>query len=279
MPIRYNRSMKLTENIQKAKQLLEEADAIFITAGAGMGVDSGLPDFRGVEGFWNAYPKAKELGLQFEEMANPEWFESDPKLAWAFYGHRLHLYRDTVPHNGFKQLLMSNTKKYGSFVFTSNVDGQFQKAGFSEEKVLECHGSIHHLQCMDNCQGMLWSSDDTFVEVEEGFKAKEPLPSCPFCGAMARPNILMFGDYGWEYARTDGQRERLSLWIDKLEREGAKLAIVEMGAGTAVPTVRNTSEQIAGRFGVPLIRINPRESFGAVIELPLGAVEALSNII
>ncbi len=110
--------MKLTENIQKAKQLLEEADAIFITAGAGMGVDSGLPDFRGVEGFWNAYPKAKELGLQFEEMANPEWFESDPKLAWAFYGHRLHLYRDTVPHNGFKQLLnLSNTKKYGSFVF------------------------------------------------------------------------------------------------------------------------------------------------------------------
>ena len=280
MPIRYNRSMKLTENIQKAKQLLEEADAIFITAGAGMGVDSGLPDFRGVEGFWNAYPKAKELGLQFEEMANPEWFESDPKLAWAFYGHRLHLYRDTVPHNGFKQLLnLSNTKKYGSFVFTSNVDGQFQKAGFSEERVMECHGSIHHLQCIDNCQGMLWSSEDTFIEVEEGFKAKEPLPSCSFCGAMARPNILMFGDYGWEYARTDGQRERLSLWIDKLEREGAKLAIVEMGAGTAVPTVRNTSEQIAQRFGVPLIRINPRESFGAAIELPLGAVEALSNII
>jgi len=272
--------MNIQENLQKAKQLLEEADAIFITAGAGMGVDSGLPDFRGVEGFWNAYPKAKELGLRFEEMANPEWFESDPKLAWAFYGHRLHLYRDTVPHEGFRKLLeLSNTKKYGAYVFTSNVDGQFQKSGFSDDTVMECHGSIHHMQCIDNCQGMLWSSDDTFIEIEEGFKAKEPLPSCPFCDGMARPNILMFGDYNWEYARTDGQRERLTHWIAKLESEDAKLAIVEMGAGTAVPTVRNTSEQIAQRFGVPLIRINPRESFGAEVELPMGANEALENII
>ncbi len=272
--------MQLTENIQKAKQLLEDADALFITAGAGMGVDSGLPDFRGAEGFWHAYPKAKELGLQFEELANPEWFESDPKLAWAFYGHRLHLYRDTVPHEGFKKLLdLSNTKKYGAYVFTSNVDGQFQKAGFSEDHVMECHGSIHHMQCVNNCQGMLWSANDTFIEIEEGFKAKEPLPACPFCGAMARPNILMFGDYGWEYARTDGQRERLSIWLGKLEAEDAKLAIVEMGAGTVVPTVRNTSDQIAQKFGIPLIRINPRESFGAAIELPMGAVEALSYII
>ena len=95
---------------------------------------------------------------------------------------------------------------------------------------------------------------------------------------MARPNILMFGDFGWEYARTNGQRERLSSWMDKLEAEGAKLAIVEMGAGTAVPTVRNTSEQIAKRFNTPLIRINPRESFDAEIELPMGAVEALNGI-
>jgi len=243
--------MNITENLQKAKQLLEEADAVFITAGAGMGVDSGLPDFRGVEGFWNAYPKAKELGLQFEDMANPEWFESDPELAWAFYGHRLHLYRDTVPHEGFKKLLeLSNTKKYGAFVFTSNVDGQFQKAGFLDERVMECHGSIHNLQCIDNCEGMLWSSDDTVIEIEEGFKAKEPLPSCPFCGAMARPNILM---------------------LDKIEEEGGKLTIVEIGAGTSVPTVRNTSDQIAKRFDVHLIRINPRESFGAEIELPMEA--------
>ena len=271
---------ELTENLKKAKQILEDADALFITAGAGMGVDSGLPDFRGVEGFWQAYPKAKELGLKFEEMANPEWFESDPQLAWAFYGHRLHLYRDTVPHEGFKKLLtLSNTKKYKSFIFTSNVDCQFQKAGFEEERVMECHGSIHHLQCIHNCQSKLWSSNDTIIEIEEGFRAKEPLPACPHCSTMARPNILMFGDFGWEYSRTNTQRERLVSWMDTIEAEGGKLAIVELGAGTSVPTVRNTSEQIAKRFAVPLIRINPRESFAADIALPMGAVEALKHII
>ena len=271
--------MDLDTSLKQAKAVLEVCDAIFITAGAGMGVDSGLPDFRGVEGFWNAYPKAKELGLRFEEMANPEWFESDPKLAWAFYGHRLHIYRDTVPHEGFTKLLdFSNTKKYGAHIFTSNVDGQFQKAGFEDAHIMECHGSIHYLQCSNNCQGKIWSSEDTFIEIGEGFQAKEPLPSCPICGAMARPNILMFGDFGWEYSRTDAQRDRLTAWLDRLERENAKLAIVEMGAGTAVPTVRHTSEQIAQRFDVPLIRINPRESFGAEIELPMGAVEALRQI-
>jgi NAD-dependent SIR2 family protein deacetylase len=144
---------------------------------------------------------------------------------------------------------------------------------------MECHGSIHYLQCSDNCQGKLWSADDTSIEIEEGFKAKEPLPKCPHCTAIARPNILMFGDYSWQYTRTEAQKDRLTAWMDKLEVEGAKLAIVEIGAGTAVPTVRHTSEQIAKRFGVPLIRINPRESFGAEIALPMGAVEALNQII
>ena len=55
-------------------------------SGAGMGVDSGLPDFRGQHGFWRAYPAIAGLGLSFEEMANPAWFKRDPHLAWAFYG-------------------------------------------------------------------------------------------------------------------------------------------------------------------------------------------------
>ena len=272
--------MHIKQNLERAKQQLQECDAIFITAGAGMGVNSGLPDFRSADGFWKAYPKAKELGLKFEEMANPEWFETDPELAWAFYGHRLHLYRDTEPHEGFKKLLdLSRNKKYGAFIFTSNVDGQFQKAGFREEQVMECHGSIHHLQCIDDCSAKLWSANNTSIKIEEGFKAKKPLPSCSNCARVARPNILMFGDFGWNYSRTNTQRDRLKTWMATLEKNDAKLAIVEIGAGTAVPTVRNTSEQIAKNFDVPLIRINPRESFGAEIGLNMGAVEALSNIV
>ena len=101
----------MEKDIQRAKDILKSADAILITAGAGMGVDSGLPDFRGTQGFWNAYPKAKEMGLNFEGMANPRWFVKNPNLAWAFYGHRLHQYRDTIPHDGFKKLLDLSKKK------------------------------------------------------------------------------------------------------------------------------------------------------------------------
>jgi len=267
-------------NIKHAAKLLLEADALLITAGAGMGVDSGLPDFRGVEGFWRAYPKVKQLGLHFEEMANPQWFEKDPQLAWAFYGHRLHLYRETTPHKGFSLLKeLAKKKTYGGFVFTSNVDGQFQKAGFNEDCIMECHGSIHHLQCTRDCQGKIWSAEDVQIEISEDFRAQEPLPRCPDCGAMVRPNILMFGDWEWESRRTDMQSRRLRQWLAKLEDAGAKLAVVEMGAGTAVPTVRRTGEDVARHFGVPLIRINPRESFGAEIPLQMGALEALEQIV
>ena len=80
------------DEIKKAKEYIESADALLVTAGAGMGVDSGLPDFRGNDGFWRAYPPIKKLGLSFSQMADPLWFKKDPHLAWAFYGHRLNLW-------------------------------------------------------------------------------------------------------------------------------------------------------------------------------------------
>src|SRR5687767_1379893 len=121
--------MSHDNQIKQAVEAVACAEALLITAGAGMGVDSGLPDFRGKEGFWRAYPAIAKLGHSFEEMANPSWFVSNPRLAWAFYGHRLNLYRQTEPHRGFDLLLQTaSTRKHGYFVFTSNVDGQFQKA-------------------------------------------------------------------------------------------------------------------------------------------------------
>src|SRR5438045_8933631 len=91
--------------LQEAVEAIAMADALLVCAGAGMGVDSGLPDFRGDKGFWKAYPLYGELKLSFSDLANPAWFEKDPTLAWGFYGHRLNLYRKTEPHDGFRMLL------------------------------------------------------------------------------------------------------------------------------------------------------------------------------
>lgn len=66
-----------------AAEIVADADALLVTAGAGMGVDSGLPDFRGTDGFWRAYPALGRRGLQFHQVASPRTFETDPALAWA----------------------------------------------------------------------------------------------------------------------------------------------------------------------------------------------------
>ena len=134
-------------NYQQCAALIDYADGLLITAGAGMGVDSGLPDFRGNSGFWRAYPALASARIAFEETACPDAFVRTPALAWGFYGHRLNLYRRTVPHPGFAILQAIGARlPRGSFIFNSNVDGQFQRAGFDEDRLCAVHGSIRQLQ-------------------------------------------------------------------------------------------------------------------------------------
>lgn len=248
-----------------------------------MGVDSGLPDFRGPQGFWRACPAIAALGLSFEEIANPVWFKKDPRLAWAFYGHRLDLYRQAKPHDGFCRLLqVAGTKPAGYFVFTSNVDGHFQKSGFAPDRIVECHGSIHHFQCLESCTDEIWDAAQENVYIDErAFRALEPLPKCRNCSGLARPNILMFDDWSWLESRTELQQKRFSEWLLELSERSAQLAVIELGAGSTIPTVRHTSERIAERFEGRLIRINPRDDhvpYGH-ISLPLGAREGIRQFL
>ena len=268
------------DKIRTAAEAIAAADALLVAAGAGMGVDSGLPDFRGADGFWNAYPPYRELGLNFYDLANPEWFARDPELAWGFYGHRLNLYRQTVPHPGYALLRRwAEARPAGHFVFTSNVDGQFQKAGFAEERIHECHGSIHHLQCAAGCPGPVWPVGDAALAVDEKtMRARPPLPDCPFCGRLARPNVLMFGDWNWQPQRGQEQALRLRNWLDSIA--GRDLAVVECGAGTAVPSVRHFSERLLSRPRTRLVRINSGEAAvpAGQIGLAGGALEVLEAI-
>ena len=269
------------ESISRAAAAVAAAEALVICAGAGMGVDSGLPDFRGDEGFWQAYPPAAKLGLSFADLANSAWFDRDPALAWGFYGHRLELYRTTVPHVGFAILRQwADRMPRGCFVFTSNVDGQFQKAGFAEEGMVECHGSLQHQQCAKPCCAATWPTPDEMrLAVDPAtLRTSNELPRCPVCGGLARPNVLMFGDGAWNPGRTAAQQIKFRLWLRRLAR--GKLLVVEAGAGTAISTVRQTAEQLAEAAGTPLIRINPHEAHGppGTISLAENARTALEKI-
>lgn len=260
--------------VEQAAAAIQSASVLWIGAGAGMGVDSGLPDFRGDEGFWRAYPPFRQLNLSFYDLANPVWFHQKPEQAWGFYGHRLQLYRRTPPHPGFEILLKwARRKSDRSFVYTSNVDGHFQSAGFDEAEVYECHGSIHHLQCSEPCHDGIWSATDWEPDIDETtMLANGPLPACPKCGAVARPNILMFGDWNWLDQRSEIQSNRYETWK---RNQGAGLVALEFGAGTAVPSVRIECHRQSGTA----IRVNPREpDIRSGISMPMGALEFLTAV-
>jgi NAD-dependent SIR2 family protein deacetylase len=262
------------ETLQRAAQLIKEADGLIIAAGAGMGIDSGLPDFRGEGGFWRAYPGLRAHGLDFMDIANGARFFDKPDLAWGFYGHRLNLYRSTKPHPGFHILRHWFESKSKGFIYTSNVDGQFQKTGFPSVRVMECHGSIHYLQCASNCQDKVWSADGYIPETDDShcLLINTP-PHCPDCGTIARPNIMMFGDWYFSEERLTLQKLHCQQWRDEMEQP----VVIELGAGAAIPSVRNFSS----RMKAPIIRINPEaicSDSREIIALPGRALEILQKL-
>ena len=245
----------IMQEIQQAARVIQSARSLIITAGAGMGVDSGLPDFRGNQGFWNAYPALE--GYDFEEMANPQWFFNHPERAWEFYGHRLHLYRTTIPHLGF-DILRKWTQTREHFIYTSNVDGAFQKSGFSAEKIVECHGSIHHLQYVQpDTDKSIWSANNTQIEVDEELVlAAHPSPTSLVLPSA--PNILMFEDDEWLSHRTDEQESNMLDWMETVKVKDC--AIIELGAGTSISTIRRFSTTTT--FGYALNPYQPQRITG-----------------
>ena len=264
-------------SLEHAADLITQADALIVAAGAGMGVDSGLPDFRGKEGFWKAYPALGREQVDFHRIANPRAFDEQPRRVWGFYGHRLKLYRATHPHAGFGILKRwGESMPMGYRVFTSNVDGQFQKAGFDEDCIHECHGSIHHLQCLSECDSGVWSADGFTPEVDEQncLLLNSP-PVCPKCAGMARPNVLMFNDWNCAPERTQVQSQKEYQWLESLP-DGRRIVVVEIGAGTTIPSVRHFSQRVIHEYGGRLVRINPRE-FSVPTSLDVGLASGASH--
>ncbi|HEU4534511.1 MAG TPA: Sir2 family NAD-dependent protein deacetylase [Polyangiaceae bacterium] len=248
--------------VARAAEALRAATAIVFASGAGMGVDSGLPDYRGTEGFYRAYPPYAKAGLSYTSIATPKWFTLDPTLIWGYLGHRIDLYRSTAPHEGYAIVRRwCERAPGGHFTVTSNIDNQLQRAGFAEERVFEGHGSLFWAQCQRACGVGVYAAHDARIPWDEStLRATGPAPLCPACGAPSRPNVLFFGDSGFDASRSEAQYARLRAWLDRaMSGPGARLVVVECGAGTGVPNVRNFSELEARRFGGTLVRINPRE--------------------
>lgn len=287
--------------LQLGAEALADCDNWIISAGAGMGVDSGLPDFRGSSGLW----KDRSLAMTYEEMSDDKWFTEDPCFAWGVNYTQLALYRQTVPHEGFAAV--SRWAEYLGkpyYVFTSNIDGQFEKAGFSEERIALCHGDIHHVQCTDRkCRGvggggeadLVWSADCLPTGLETGIdraslrlSAADSLDAahfrCPRCDKLARPNIWFCHDANYvPRKQLIETRNAYNKWVFSSMDERKRIVVVECGGGMAIPSVRVEGEDAVagGGEGSLLIRINPsdcRVPAERGVGIPLGARAGLERL-
>ncbi|ECF7008286.1 NAD-dependent deacetylase, partial [Salmonella enterica subsp. enterica] len=128
----------------------------------------------------------------------------------------------------------------------------------------------------------IWSAEKFEPVVDEEYcQLTNDFPTCPHCGGMARPNILMFGDWHWQSQMQDEKEQKLMAWLKQVKN----LAIIELGAGTAVPSVRSFGEQLVKypmNESVSLLRVNLREPHvpdkSNCFGLSMGALAALVNL-
>jgi NAD-dependent SIR2 family protein deacetylase len=224
------------------KQLFEDADGVMILAGAGMGVDAGIPDFRGTSGLWTS---EKDNFVKFS--SGKAWMDH-PLDAWNFYISRFMAYRDTKPHRGYydlKKLLDSLGKDV--FVMTSNVDEHFEKSGYDVDKIYAIHGDLKNIQCSKKCCRDLHPMP-TFTALLDTL---DQAPHCEKCSSVMRPAVMMFSDPWLVMSEIERQSKDCIEWI----KTKSNIVGIELGAGLAVPSIRIYGEERTNT----LIRINPHD--------------------
>lgn len=275
----------LTDDMKnEISDIIKNADACLIFTGAGMGVDSGLSVFRGNEGLWEQFPDAKNLNLSFQGLANPQNYDKHPNVVIPFYLKRHDAYVNADPHSGYYELfgfVSSLPNKY--FITTSNVDGLMQKTGFEKERIHEEHGSIMHWQCSSyKCsheQGVEGLVNILDFDVRDIDALK-----CKHCEDRLRPNICMFYDMSWMDSIYNTQEILFQKYYNNLlEKRHKNVAVIEIGAGEAIRTIRSKAENCAYELNTKLIRINPdqNESFSDkyTIHVNKGAAEGISQVL
>ncbi len=160
--------------IETLQSWLGEAQCAVFFGGAGVSTESGIPDFRSVDGLYNqqyAYPP--------EEIISRSFFDADPAEFYRFYRDKM-LYLDAQPNAAHRKLAQLEQTGKLSAVITQNIDGLHQAAGSRE--VLELHGSVHRNRCTRCGKNF----DAAYMKAGEG------LPLCDACGGLIKPDVTLY---------------------------------------------------------------------------------------
>jgi NAD-dependent deacetylase len=167
--------------IEAARALVDSAQRIVVITGAGISTDSGIPDFRGPGGVWTRDPKA-------ERLSNIHCYVSDPEVRKAAWQGRLaHPAWGAQPNEGHRALVALERLGKLHALVTQNIDGLHQQAGVSPGRVVEVHGTLHQVVCLD-C-GWKGPMQETLDRVRAG----EEDPPCRACGGMLKSDTISFG--------------------------------------------------------------------------------------
>jgi NAD-dependent deacetylase len=153
--------------------VLSEGPCVVLT-GAGISTESGIPDFRSPSGIWAQYDPM--------EYATIDAFLEDPVKVWDFYGKRLVMLNEAQPNDGHRVLAELEDRGWVRAVVTQNIDRLHERAG--SRALVEVHGSIRTSSCLD-CGTVV-----PFADVVELL----PVPACPSCGRILKPDVVMFGE-------------------------------------------------------------------------------------
>jgi NAD-dependent deacetylase len=235
--------------------------------GAGVSAESGIPTFRGKEGYWrigsrNYHPQELVTWSAFQEM---------PDDIWSWYLYRRGVCRAASPNPAHRALVRAEQRTGDGFLLvTQNVDGLHLRAGNSDERTYQIHGNIDFMRCSRECLvAPIPIPEEIDVVWEKGRALSDrerELLRCPSCGARGRPHVLWFDE------TYDEANFRFQSSIEAARNASIVVVIGTTGA-TSLPMHVG---MIASQRGVPLVVVNPepnpfseivrRAGFGAFLQ-------------
>lgn len=250
-----------TNNYLKIKELIKKADAILIGAGAGLSSSAGIDYSK--ESFKKKFPELVNA-YSMTDMYTSSFYEFDTEEErWSYWAKHINYSFIAPPPLEAYNNLFKIVKNKNYFVITTNVDGQFKKAGFDQTRVFEVQGSYGKMQCSLGCHNKLY--DDTRL-VKRMLKSKNNLkvdsnliPKCPVCGSKMEINIrkdaFFVEDDNW-HKLNNSYEEFININKNK------KLVLIELGVGFNTPgIIRFPFEQLVfTNDNIILIRINDKYS-------------------
>ena len=214
--------------MKELAEILLKAESVVAVTGAGVSAESGVPTFRGPDGYWRSH--------RAEELATTEAFQRNPQLVWEWYNERRLAIAAKEPNPAHRILAGWEKRLPGFHLITQNVDGLHQRAG--SRNVIALHGDIWEMRC--GTENVTMRNEETPLRVIP--------PRCQRCGALLRPNVVWFGEALPQAALH--RAEKLAETCDALLVIGTS-AIVYPAA--ALP-------MLAKRRGAVVIEINPDET-------------------